>query len=724
MTSLLRHAVALGSSTDLSVAAHTAHLPKPGDLRVTRNKGGPVPMTILLILAALGVSLGGAFAIHNWMEKVQPFLDPSPAGNHPMIDQRHVSFSMGTTSEGKAFLLSPSMLNTHLAVLGATGSGKSRFLSLLMRFHVACGQGFCLVDPAGDLCEDVLAWCTRRVIETGDTALLQKIHYLEPGCYEKVFAYDPFRFNPAKPIAPEYREAAYRAWLHTTVHHIGEIVQLKQGGSTFEGMARLQRVLTDILTATGMAVDETGKHLPLADVFVFLNREHKRHHEVYSRVAPLLDGEIRADFERWHECKNPDRLLTELESTINRLRAILSPVAKAIFAASATTPTIDWRECIRRGDIILWNLRPSEYFSHDQKTTFGKLAIHEILSTMQSIPRDMRRPFTLVVDEAAEFASEQLEWALGAMRKTGLGIVLAGQDLSSFRKKDGFDMAAKVLSQCNSKVCFQEQWPEDLDILARVLGTGNLDFTELVHEVERHEGYEWHEVTEWSEGVSQQANWNRSTGQTESETTNHQQTQTESSQQNWASGSGVHQSPSLRAGSGSSRGDAFGFARGRTKTHTASEGGSQGASLTVSHKLVPLSNVVREEQKSGKLEQDVSVQFEKMKAQIHGLKNRQAVVKLAELKEAFVMETHEVRDVFISPEAQASMVEWIKRELFALQPYYITPSFGPADQDRRLEEFLRKGESPTANDADVPMVVEDRSKNGKPKTSEDDSYGY
>jgi len=35
--------------------------------------------------------------------------------------------------------------------------------------------------------------------------------------------------TPARPITQELLPNAYRAWLHTTVQTVGELVQLKQG---------------------------------------------------------------------------------------------------------------------------------------------------------------------------------------------------------------------------------------------------------------------------------------------------------------------------------------------------------------------------------------------------------------------------------------------------------------------------------------------------------------
>ena len=211
-----------------------------------------------------------------------------------------------------------------------------------MRQMMVAGRGFTLIDPNGDLAEDLLAFAAYRKAR-GDDTLWRKIHYVEPS-YEMVFGYDPFTFRPAHPIPPEHGEAAYRAWLHTKVDRVAEVLQRKQNQSGFEGMPRLQRVLTDVLLAVGTAVDERGRHLPLADALVLLDPEHPRHGDVLERVAPHLDREIVSEFRRWQDMR-PDRRLTETESTINRLRSFLSPVVKAIFCEQVHS--LDFRGIVR-----------------------------------------------------------------------------------------------------------------------------------------------------------------------------------------------------------------------------------------------------------------------------------------------------------------------------------------------------------------------------------------
>src|SRR6266481_3044512 len=45
----------------------------------------------------------------------------------------------------------------HMYIIGKSGVGKSKLLELLIRQDIASGQGLCLMDPHGDVIEDILA---------------------------------------------------------------------------------------------------------------------------------------------------------------------------------------------------------------------------------------------------------------------------------------------------------------------------------------------------------------------------------------------------------------------------------------------------------------------------------------------------------------------------------------------------------------------------------------
>lgn len=641
------------------------------------------------------------------------------------------------------------LMNSHFVVMGASGCGKSRWIRSIVDQAVAQGAGVTVLDLAGDTAEDILAGWVRRIVDSGLSEAVERFHYFEPGNPQTSFRFDPFRFEPAKEIHPDFRENFYRAWLHATVDRIGMLVQLKQGQIDFEQNARLQRILGNVLTAVGTAVDKTGRHLPLSDALVLLTVSHERHEEIYERVEPFLDPMIREDFRRLRSLKREEDRLREIESTINRLRSLLGPILRAIFGTGNGEAAVDFRDMILRRQIAFWNLRPTEGFSHDQKRAFAQLVIHMILETTLSLPRDQRVPHLLVIEEAGEVLNEELLWALGALRKTGLAIVLVVQDVSTMRKEGRFDLAPKVLSQCNV-VCFNQSWPEDTDILSRVLFTGNIDFAPLVHEQDRPDGYDWHKVEEHSASQSEGQNWNVSNSETSSIAKGTQEGKTESTSRSRtstngtsltaatstsasvgtsrSSNRGTHQSPVLRGESvvnrfnldskgqaitssrqtqssqsqsegtqsSESQGESVSQARSTTNSLTVSdstgrtvaEGGSTQRGWTTSWKHVPLARHRTERRLSGKLIRAVGDQLEAFRQAIATLPARRAFVKLQNQAHAFCIETLPMPDAFLSPVAQHRAIEWVKREVFAQHAYNFIPDFSPNAEERRLNEFL------------------------------------
>src|ERR1043165_3070081 len=187
----------------------------------------------------------------------------SPNG-HPFKPE--LSFALGKVREGPEsgtiLEVSEEELSEHMTVLGRTGSGKSRFLEGFIREHLEMRRGCIVIDPDGDLTENILGYCARMVIDSGNKKIFQRVHYLAPSPF-LTFAYDPFHFFLPKPVRPELIVSARRAWLHARVQRFADVLQRKQGQADFEGMPRLQRVLTNVLTAVGTLVD--GRRLPLGD---------------------------------------------------------------------------------------------------------------------------------------------------------------------------------------------------------------------------------------------------------------------------------------------------------------------------------------------------------------------------------------------------------------------------------------------------------------------------
>ncbi len=274
-------------------------------------------------------------------------------------------------------------------------------------------------------------------------------------------------------------------------------------------------------------------------------------------------------------------------------------------------------------------------------------------------------------------------------RKFRLGLVLATPDIASLKKGE-VDLAPELLSVMNTVISFRMTWPDDVKTIAEFLYAQNIDFTRLVHEVERRAGPIWIPVDEWSESYNRQTATGRTSGSTLSNGQSSQETSSRGTQQNGTSS--FDPSGQIR---GTARGtgvvDGHATAKGRTQATTEQNGRSdtetEGSGITISHKLVHLERIVREIQKTGVLEKAVSDQLARFTQQISGQSNRRATVRVREGK-AVIIETVEVKDPFCSAEANAKAVDWIKRELYQAHDYYFTPTLDTASDDERLADFL------------------------------------
>lgn len=322
----------------------------------------------------------------------------------------------------------------HILVTGRTGSGKSRLLIQLVKALIDNGIAVAVLEP-GHLCDDVVANYARKVVETGNTDVLKRIHYLRAGP-GMCFRYDAFRFHCFQKVHPELMESMYRAWRHCRAQNVAEILQSKQGTESFEGMPRLQRILNDILICVGTIFD--GGRLSLADAKILLDLTHPMHEEIFGKLSGELPREVVSDFEVLHSFKRVEDLRRETESTLNRLRAFLGPLTSQILSATGREPCVDLFQIIQRGECLLVPLQEDQFFSHDQKLSLGALIFHDLIETLIVTPRELMKPLVIVVDEAGELITilgERLNRAAGMIRKHKGTLVIAGQNLGTFKKE-------------------------------------------------------------------------------------------------------------------------------------------------------------------------------------------------------------------------------------------------------------------------------------------------
>jgi len=102
---------------------------------------------------------------------------------------------IATTAHGGGVALSREERERHVWIVGKSGSGKSTLLFNLAMGDIYAGEGVVIIDPHGDLAEDIL--------DAIPHARINEVCYLNAGETEY-----PVGFNPATRIAPERQALA------------------------------------------------------------------------------------------------------------------------------------------------------------------------------------------------------------------------------------------------------------------------------------------------------------------------------------------------------------------------------------------------------------------------------------------------------------------------------------------------------------------------------------
>jgi hypothetical protein len=103
---------------------------------------------------------------------------------------------------------------THMYVIGATDTGKTKFLEFLIRQDVAHGNGFGVIDPHGDLIEDIKAFLALHCLSSEKAArqIAERVVLVDPTDAKYTVTFNPIEALPNVSIAEQANElvAAFR----------------------------------------------------------------------------------------------------------------------------------------------------------------------------------------------------------------------------------------------------------------------------------------------------------------------------------------------------------------------------------------------------------------------------------------------------------------------------------------------------------------------------------
>jgi hypothetical protein len=286
----------------------------------------------------------------------------------------------------------------HMYLIGKTGTGKSTLIANLARQDALHGEGFALIDPHGDLVEQVL----RTVPEERKTDL---IYFNVPDTAR------PLAFNPL-----EATQAGFRPLVAS-----GLISVFKKIWAEFWG-PRLEYVFRSTLLALLELPGST-----LLDVPRMLDDETFRGHV----LAVVQNAQVRRFWLREYQ-SYPARFRAEAIAPIqNKVGEFLvNPILRRIVGQPRSS--FDLRHVIDEGKILLVNLAKGK-IGEDTASLLGSMLVAKLgLAALSraELPEAERRDFYLYIDEFPSFTTNALAGMLAEMRKYRVGLILAHQYLS------------------------------------------------------------------------------------------------------------------------------------------------------------------------------------------------------------------------------------------------------------------------------------------------------
>jgi Type IV secretion-system coupling protein DNA-binding domain len=313
----------------------------------------------------------------------------------------------------------------HLHVLGPTGTGKSTLLANLILQDIAAGRGVVVVEPKGDLIDDVLARIPKQ--RQGDVVVIDPADSA------------PVGLNPLGNQSGAH--AADRRSSELAADNLLAVLKQLYGASIGP---RSADILYGGLLTLSMRPDTSIAMLPL----VLTNPGFRRSLTKDVR-DPLVLEPFWATFDNWSDAER----LAAVAPVMNKLRPLLRPGLRNVLGQRR--PRFRMSQVFTEHKILLVPLRRG-LIGPEAASLLGSILVADLWQTIQArsqIPAARRHPVSVVLDELQDYLHlpTDIGDALAQSRGYGVAFTLAHQYLGQL----GRDVRSAVLSNARSRVAFQ-----------------------------------------------------------------------------------------------------------------------------------------------------------------------------------------------------------------------------------------------------------------------------
>jgi hypothetical protein len=301
-------------------------------------------------------------------------------------DYRAEKVELGIRREDKA---------RHVYIVWKTGTGKSTFISNMVKSDMIAGNGLALLDPHGDLVETVM-------------------EHIPPHRINDVVLFDvsdtshPIGFNLLQ-YENEDEKNLIVSWVVSTFYRL----------FAHSRWPRLEYILRNVLLSIVEYPNATLMHI----LRVLVDQWFRE--EVISHITdPLVLKFWTGEFNTWMP-KQREEAISPITNKIGQF--LSSSVVRNIFGQPRTK--LNLRKAMDEGKIILINLSKGK-IGEDNAAMIGSLLVTKFQIDAMSradIDYNDRRDFYLYIDEFQNFATSSFTTILSEARKYKLSLIVANQ---------------------------------------------------------------------------------------------------------------------------------------------------------------------------------------------------------------------------------------------------------------------------------------------------------
>lgn len=302
-----------------------------------------------------------------------------------------------------AFGIKPEDRRKHLYVIGKTGVGKSKLIELLALADIRQNRGCVIMDPHGDLSEEMLRYIPR--------SRLYDVVYFNPADVNF-----PMSFNPMEGVGTfEFKQNV-----------VAGFIAIFKKLFSFTWSQRLEHILRYTTLAL---LDIPGS--TVLGITKMLSETQYRQQVIYQIKDPLVKKFWTTEFSSWNE-QFAGEAITPIINKIGQF--VANPIIRNIVGQAKSSIKLD--EIINNEKILIANFSIGK-LGEENSALLGAMFVTKLWQAAvarATLPEHERKDTYLYIDEFQNFATDAFADILSEARKYRLNLTVAHQYMDQLPK--------------------------------------------------------------------------------------------------------------------------------------------------------------------------------------------------------------------------------------------------------------------------------------------------